>query len=518
MSTGEQGHSERMAPVDTTWLRMERPNNLMVIMGVLVLAGPVDVARLEATLAKRLLAIPRFRQKAEVRQGGFWWNDDLQFDVARHIKRIRLPGAGDKPELERFVAELASTPLDPAHPRWQFHIVEDYEGGAAVIARIHHAIGDGIAMIGVLLSLTDATEDARPHRHRPRPHEQEGLSWSSLIGPVMSALQGGLQASIETLRKSIATAVSPATLLRQGTGIASELAYLLLMPNDSPTRLKGVPAGSKRIAWSEPIALPEVKAISNTLGCTINDMLLAAVAGALNGYLAEKGDDTEGVEVRALVPINLRAPGNERELGNHFGIIAVELPVGLENPLARVLEIHRRMENLKSSYEPPVTLGLLEALGYAPQVVQDTVFDLLLSRATAVMTNVPGPQQPLYLGGSEIKQAMFWVPQSGNIGLGASILSFNGQVQFGLITDAAIVPDPQAIVARFRPEFEQLVYFVLLNAEPDVPEDAAGSEDGAAARASRKSSPNKSLPNKLSSKSHRKTRRTSARRPRKKRA
>ena len=233
------------------------------------------------------------------------------------------------------------------------------------------------------------------------------------------------------------------------------------MPNDSPTRFKGQPSGTKRVAWTDPISLPEVKAVSHALGCSVNDMLLAAVAGALNGYLAEKGDETEGVEIRALVPINLRSPANDRELGNRFGVVALELPVGLENPLARLHEIHRRMEALKSSYEPAVTLGLLSTLGYAPKLVQDMVFDLLLSRATAVMTNVPGPQKPLYLAGSEIKQVMVWVPQPGDIGMGVSILSFNGNVQFGLLADAALVPDPHAIVARFKPEFDQLLYFVL---------------------------------------------------------
>jgi WS/DGAT/MGAT family acyltransferase len=210
--------------------------------------------------------------------------------------------------------------------------------------------------------------------------------------------------------------------------------------------------------------LPEVKAVSHALGCSVNDMLLAAVAGALNGYLAEKGDETDGVEIRALVPVNLRSPGSDQELGNRFGVVALELPVGLENPLARLHEIHRRMEALKSSNEPAVTLGLLSTLGYAPKLVQDMVFDLLLSRATAVMTNVPGPQTPLYLAGSEIKQVMVWVPQPGDIGMGVSILSFNGNVQFGLLADAALVPDPQAIVARFKPEFEQLLYFVLMEA------------------------------------------------------
>jgi diacylglycerol O-acyltransferase len=459
--------SERIAPVDTTWLRMEKPTNLMVIVGVIVLAGPVDIDRLEATLAKRILAAPRFRQRTEMRATGLWWSDDEQFDIARHIKRIRLPGTGGKPELEKFVADLASTPLDPQHPRWQFHIVEDYEGGAAIVARIHHAIGDGMAMIGVLLSLTDGHPAHRPPKSAP-PESTHSLL-SGLIAPVLGTVESGLRLSADVLRGSLGAVTTPAETLREGTGIAAELAYLLLMPDDSPTRFKGVPSGSKCIAWSDAIALPEVKAVSSTLGCTINDMLLAAVAGALHGYLADKGDATKGVEIRALVPVDLRPPG-ERSLGNRFGIIAVELPVGLENPLARVQEIHRRMEKLKSSYEPPVTLGLIEALGYAPQLVQDRVFDFLVSRATAVMTNVPGPQTPLFMAGSEIKQVLFWVPQTGNIGMGVSILSFNGRVQFGLITDRAIVPDPKAIVARFRPEFEQLLYFVLLQAG-DEPEE-----------------------------------------------
>ena len=463
--------SERMAPVDTTWLRMERSTNLMVIVGVLVLEGPVDIARLESTLAKRILAIPRFRQRTEVRPTGFWWSDDEHFDIARHVKRIRLPGAGNKAELQKLVADLASTPLDPEHPRWQFHLVEDYEGGAVVVARIHHAIGDGIAMIGVLLSLTDGHVNPARRKQKPVSHNDNHGFWSDMVGPIIGTVEGGLRMSVEALRSSLEAAASPAQVLREGTGVASELAYLLLMPNDSPTRFKGAPSGSKCIAWSDPIALPEVKAVSNTLGCSINDMLLAAVAGALNGYLADRGDETKGIEVRALVPVNLRQPGSERELGNHFGVIAVEIPVGLENPLARVNEIHRRMEALKSSYEPLVTLKLLEALGYAPQAVQDAVFDLLLSRATAVMTNVPGPQTPLYLAGSEIKQVMFWVPQAGNIGMGVSILSFNGRVQFGLITDRALVPDPKAIVARFGPEFEQLLYYVLLHSNKEVPSE-----------------------------------------------
>ena len=467
-------HSERMDSVDVTWLRMDRPANLMIIVGVLILAGPVDVKRLEATLANRVLAYGRFRKRIESRTDSFYWCDDPHFDIAHHIKRTRLPGGGGKVELQRFVADLAGRQLDHAHPLWEFHIVEDYEGGAAVVVRIHHAVGDGIALVKVLLSLTDDRPEAPMQKPKRDVHKgaRARSALADTFGLAGRLVGGGLQVSDEALKAALDVAAHPsraADYMRHGAGVAAELAYLLFMPNDTPTRLKGVPHGDKRVAWAEPIPLPEVKAVSRTLGCSVNDMLLAAIAGAIKGYLEEKGDKTEGVEVRALVPINLRPPGSGEELGNRFGIIAVELPVGFESPIERLYEVRRRMEALKTSYEPKVTLGLFAGLGYTPQIVQDKLFDLLLSRATAVMTNLPGPQQPLYLAGSELKQMMFWVPQSGNIGMGVSILSFNGKVHFGLITDAALTPDPEAIIARFAPEFERLLYLALLGAWGDAP-------------------------------------------------
>jgi diacylglycerol O-acyltransferase len=462
---------QRMAPVDVSWLRMDRPTNRMVVVSVIVLGHSVDVARLERTLEMRLLAFQRFRQRIERLATGFWWSDDPHFDITHHLKRLRLPGAGDKAELAHLVAELASLPFDDAHPLWQYHIVEDYDGGAAIIARTHHALADGMALVRVLLSLTDKRPDAPEAGPSSVGTEGDGETenpWPAVLQPVTSAMAQGLRLSATVWNAFQEMTRNPAKALdfaRQGTGVVGELAYLLLMRPDTPTRFKGKPLGEKRVAWTDPIPLPEVKAVGRVLGCSVNDLLLASVAGALRNYLAHKGDDTVGVELRAVVPVNLRAPGSERELGNQFGVVGVELPVGIENPLARLYEVRRRMEELKRSYEPPVTLALFAALGYAPQLVQDQLFDLLLSRATAVMTNVPGPQHPLYLAGARIKQMMFWVPQSGDLCMGVSILSFDGQVQYGLMTDAALVPDPEAVIAHFRPEFEKLLYFVLMELE-----------------------------------------------------
>ena len=470
---------ERMSPVDVTWLRMDRAVNRMTIVGVMTLAPPVDVERLEKTLSARMLAYPRFRQRVDMRAMTPWWVEDKHFDIARHIKRVRLPGKGGKAELQAFVAELCAEPLDREHPLWQFHIIEDYEGGAAVVPRFHHAVADGMALVAVMLALTDEEPDAPLRRPRaPRALRHSDAHSHSAFAAVTQTIDRGLHVSGDAWRllRLLARPGNAAKAARAGAGVVSELAWLLLMPKDTPTRYKGAPNGSKRVAWTEPLPLTEVKIVGRALGCSVNDVLLASVAGALRLYLDEKGDETDGVELRALVPLNLRPAGSEENLGNQFGIVAVELPVGVADPLERLHEVRRRMADLKKSYEAPVTFGLFAALGYAPQRVQDQLFDLLLSRATAVMTNVPGPQHQLYLAGARLDQVMFWVPQTGDLGMGVSILSFGGKVQFGLVTDLALVPDPEAIISRFNGQFEQLLYHVLLGPWGEAEEDARAPE------------------------------------------
>jgi WS/DGAT/MGAT family acyltransferase len=244
--------------------------------------------------------------------------------------------------------------------------------------------------------------------------------------------------------------------------VTAEIARLIAMPDDSATRFKGKPGTVKRVAWSEPLPLDLVKAIGHITGASVNDVLLSCVAGALGSYLRELGDDPADVEIRALIPVNLRQPGNEQRLGNRFGLVALTLPLGIANPFARLDAVRARMEALKGSYQAPVTLGVLGVVGMAPKAIQTQLLDLLAKKATAVMTNVPGPQSPLYMAGGRLKQMMFWVPQSGDIGMGVSILSYNGGVQFGLVTDNSFVEDPQTIVDRFLPQFEQLLLAALM--------------------------------------------------------
>ncbi len=452
--------AEKMAAVDHTWLRMEQPTNRMVIIGVLLLGGAVSLDALERHIGERLLQYPRFRQRVETTSSGAWWCDDPHFELARHINRARLPQPGGKAELQAFVAELASRGLDQNHPLWQFHLIEDYAGGVAVVARIHHAIADGISLIGVMLSLTD---EAGP-LHPPVPQHEDESGFRAAVEPLIAAIDQGLKAT-GSLLDMVTRPAGLLELVKQGSGIAAELTWLLTMPSDSETRLKGKLSGEKRVAWGETLSLRDVKAIGHALGCSVNDVLLASVTSALRAYLASKGDNTDGVEVRALVPVNLRPEaGMNGMLGNHFGVFGLSLPVGEADPLQRVHEVRRRMIALKTSNEAAVTLGLQAGLGYAPRLVQEQLYDLLLSRATAVMTNVPGPQCTLKMAGAAIDQVIFWVPQTGPVGIGVSILTYNGRVQFGLITDVALVPDPEDVVNRFGAEFEKLLLHVLMNA------------------------------------------------------
>ncbi len=457
-----------MSAVDTAWLRMDRPQNLMMICGVLLFRRRIPLTRLRKVIGERFMVFRRFRERPREIAGVAFWETDPDFDVARHVVGVKLHGAGGRAELQDFVSELAATPLDPGHPMWQFHLVENYDGGSAVVARVHHSYADGIALVRVMLSMTDAAPGGPPAmpfspRSRRAPVDDDPLS--ALLGPLSGALGTARKIGTALMEKGAALIADPAkavTLAGEGTALTAELARLALMPTDSSTRFKGIPGVAKRVAWTDPLPLAEVKTIGRALGASVNDVLLSCAAGALRDYLVEKGDATLGVLTRALVPVNLRPMEQAYRLGNRFGLVFLDLPIGIENPVERLYEVRANMDALKGSYQPLLALGLLAAMGTAPRTLQEMLLQTLARNATSVMTNVPGPQQPLYLAGAAIDSLMFWVPQSGNIGMGVSIISYDGAVQFGIITDAGLCPDPDRIADRFGHEFEQLVLTTLM--------------------------------------------------------
>jgi WS/DGAT/MGAT family acyltransferase len=353
-----------------------------------------------------------------------------------------------------------STPLDPARPLWQFHLVDKYLGGSALVMRIHHCYADGIALTQVLLSMADA--ERRRAASAPAATKRGGdgaAGLAQLKRSLPGAIKIALKIGAVMIGKGVAIWQDPKealALATQGTAFASEIAKLALMTRDSPTRFKGKPGVAKCAAWARPIALAAVKAAGKAQKASVNDVLLSCAAGALRSYLVDKGDPVRGVVIRALVPVNLRPLEKAHELGNQFGLVYLDLPIGIENPVRRLHAVRANMNALKASAQPVLSLGLLAAMGAGPKILQDQLLLALSRNATAVMTNVPGPQQPLYMAGAEVGSLMVWVPQSGDLGMGVSIISYNGQVQFGVVTDRGLCPDPGHITERFGPEFEKL--------------------------------------------------------------
>jgi len=457
--------TERMSRVDHAWLRMDSDANLMMIVGFWLLEPKLTLAELTERLQSALLAYPRFRQKVVEDASGANWVDDEHFDIGHHVTREHLRRRHGEPALDAFkrrVAELATQPLDPSRPLWQFHLVEDLDGTqSAMVGRIHHCIGDGIALIAVTLSLADGGKPPPQQREPPTYSEHEGIT-DTLIKPLAQLTAKGLEALAHP-GGSIMGSVDAA---RIGLQVLQDAAALALMADDSHTRLKGKATPGKRVAWGEPLPLDEVKAVSKAYGVSINDVLLAAVAGAIGEYLRDKGDDPTGCEIRAMVPVNLRPIEQAYKLGNRFGLVPLVLPIGLAHPGERLYAVHARMNALKGSYQPLLAFAVLALSGLVVKPMQDLITDVFAKKATAVMTNVPGPKEPMHLCGRTVKQVMFWVPQSGDIGMGVSILSYAGGVQFGLITDARLCPDPEAIIARFAPEFEKLLLLALMSPWP----------------------------------------------------
>ena len=469
--------NERMSKVDTAWLRMDTVSNLMMIVGVWSIRPGVTLAAVRARIGERLLRYPRFRQRVAEDTLGAQWVEDEDFDLNRHVvAELLMPVRGESRDavLKARVGELAMQPLDPGYPLWQFQLVEDVgDGSSALIARIHHCIADGIALTGVMLSITDGGKS--PPKRRPKlvdedaPVEEPDWLTDSFLRPITNmtvkaiTLAGsGVASAMETVIKRPHPVDSGVDLARMGRQALSDVAAFALMADDSPTRLKGKPGTTKVVAWDNGLPLDAVKVVGKAFNASINDVLLACVAGAIGCYLSSKGDDPSGKEIRAMVPVNLRPLEQAWQLGNKFGLVPLLLPIGMANPVERLYAVRARMKDLKGSFQPLLAFGLLSVAGLMIKPVQHAMLNIFAKKTTAVMTNVPGPAEPLNFCGGTVERILFWVPQSGDVGMGVSILTYGGKVQFGLITDSTLCPDPQAIIDCFAPEFNKLLTVALM--------------------------------------------------------
>lgn len=440
-----------VSTADAAWLRMESPTNPMTVTGVLGLGTEMTLDTLRQWVEERLLVFDRFRMRIDgPGTSSPTWVPDDAFDLGRHVYEVDLPAPGGKAGLEALVSQLMSAPLAFDRPPWTFHLVHgvEAEGGAAgsaIIGRLHHVIGDGIALMHVLLHAADEHhhKDAGTERRPPRPARER----------VTATLKEAGHETLDLLTDPSHLAERAKTV---GAG-AKAVAGLLAMRADSDTVFKGDTTSTKRAAWTGPIALDDVKAVGDALDAKINDVLMSAAGGGLRRYLAERGEPVDGVEVRAAVPFNVRALDRAHELGNSFGLVFVLLPVDLPSARERLRVTKERMDAVKRSAEPMVVYGILQTIGRAPGWMHRQVVRMFSEKASAVMTNVPGPTETLHILGAPVDTLMFWVPQAGDIGLGISIISMDGTVRVGVGADAAYAPDPSALAEAFETEFAALV-------------------------------------------------------------
>lgn len=469
LQSGESGTP--LTAVDIAWLRMDDATNLMHVHGVLPLAGEVTWEQAAKPFAERLAKIPRFNQRVardDSRGGRLVWVDDADFDLHRHLAEETLPAPGDDAALARTIERHLAQPFDRAHPLWQFHLLHGHQGGTVLFARVHHTIGDGVALMLVILALTDLTRYGGPTLDPPVDLSKG--SGPAVVNPFLelllrpaaeglAAVRAALEKVMpETLRLMLAPveAFARAHPLLRGLGATGALGRLIARPSDPPTPLKGQLGVEKRVAWTERLPLEEVRAVGKQLGGTINDVMNTAMAGGLRRYLGQYGTPDPDLGLRAAMPVNLRPLAEMAEMGNRFGLIFLKLPVGIADPQQRLEELRRRSSALKQSAEPLMVYKLLQAAGALPEFVHSTLLAIFATKATAVFTNVPGPRQTLYFAGQAVKDFYFWVPQAGHLGLGVSILSYDGGVRMGVGTDAGLVPNPGLIVDGFHAEFEAL--------------------------------------------------------------
>ncbi len=465
---------EPMSSIDSFWLGMDEPTNLMVITGVMEFDEMIEFSALRALFEKRLLRYDRFRQRVvwpTSQLGRPFWDNDPNFDIRNHIIRVALPTPRDKATLQRMISDLSIIPMDKDKPLWQVHIIENYGEGCVLFFRIHHAIADGIALIRLLLSMTDL-EPNRSYLSVHDTDEDESIRQSERRSIVVDSLNLFLRAAVNTSAKTtrivydefMKTMAYPSHLTKLaklygeiGLESTTVLTKLALMPSDSKTSLKGKLGVQKSVCWSSTIPVASVKDIGGYFRCTINDVLMAAVSGALRKYLLERGDDLDDAEVRVAIPVNVRPESPDVELGNQFSLVILALPVNLDDPVRRLRETRKRMRTLKESAEAFVGFQMMKVMGLPLKAVTKKGVKFFASKFTGILSNVPGPRQPLYFTDKMIKSMMFWVPRSGDVAIGISIISYAGSVTLGIATDTRVAPDPEKITEYFSEEFSQLL-------------------------------------------------------------
>lgn len=436
---------KRLSVLDELFLHLEGPNTHMHVGGAAIFEGPPpDYQDFLDMVRGRLQMVPRFRQKLAMVPFGLErpvWVDDTHFNLEYHVRHTALPPPGDDDKFKRLTARIMSQQLDRAKPLWEIWFAEGLAGDRfALISKTHHCLVDGISGVdigSVLLDLTDEPQEAPPERWTPAP---EPTADQLLV----DALRDRLTSPAEIVR-TVQSAVSDPTRLpgRLVDGARAISAFVGGSLDFAPTSSLNQGVGPHRRFETVLVDLAELKRIKNSLGGTVNDVVLASVAGGLRRLLAARGEKVDDVELRAMVPVSVRADHEKGALGNRVASMWAPLPVYEPDPVARLRFVTEKMQNLKSSGQA-VGAQLLTSLGeYAPPTILAQAARLVARQRAfnLVVTNVPGPQLTLYSLGREMKEVYPVVPLSDNTTIGIALLSYNGMVGFGLLGDFDAAPD-----------------------------------------------------------------------------
>ncbi len=492
-----------MSVQDALWLTMDRPNNLMVVDGAMMLRGVPDAADVEDVFATVVGSFPVFGRRPVKSGTGWAWEDDPDFEISRHLHRIEYDEAISMADVQAFLAEQRADPLAKDRPLWTSFllypvVLSDGTSGSAVVSRFHHSIADGVRLTQVMLGMCESdgvSVAARVQRQGAKRTDAKatiaeppsladtvlhaaGEAGSAVAHGISGLVSGAAHAArhpVETVSHAPDLAVSavsagmhgvedgiefvrhPDRLLDalevlgvenfRGTNDLSSVTKLALASSPR-TVWSGEPGTRKAMAWSDPIPLDQIKAIGKAAGATVNDVLLAAVSGGLRRYLAESDEAVD--EVVWMVPVNLK-PFEDNlppELGNYFALVFVPMPLDEADPHARLQLMHHRMERIKNSDEAVLTFGLQRVVSTSPGQIAYFLTNFFANKAVGVLTNVPGPTGLLTFAGEDVHQVVGFAPCSGNQPMTATIFSYNGHVTVGFATDADLVPNPARIASH----------------------------------------------------------------------
>lgn len=449
VDAGSDGAGVPMGSVDRAWLAMDRPHNPMIVSGILELEGVQNVEAFARSVFARLWRHDRFRQRIDDVGHPHAWRFVDAPDPGYHVRIVRSEGFRSAADLKAEIGAEIGRSLDTAFPLWRLFLYPTSRRKVVALFRAHHAMADGIALMQLLLRLVNEDPDA---------HSRELGTRTPNEGPLI-----GLIARLSRINGAWVRArriehdwLGDGGRLKPLVDAATVVGRTLTRRAARPPGLDGALQGHRRVDWSEPLPMSPLRERAHALDLTLNDLFLAALAGAIGHHMRSRGPVDPACEACVSIPVNLRASGDET-LGNHFGLVLLDLPVGEEDAGRRRVRVAERMRRLKESMEAKATLAALAAVGRLPPAAGKFVVDLVASKACAVVSNLPGPDHILKFDGARLTRAMFLAPQTGDIGLGVSILTYAGRVSLAVCADTGVLPDPSKVLRPFTQELKSLI-------------------------------------------------------------